>query len=97
MSMETYEALTAERAAEVPAEQPGGMRLLAEKEGVWAGMLADVLTQHHIPFVKESTLGAGLAIRTGALGERMRFFVPASCLPEAKELVDGLFAGEEAQ
>ena len=34
------------------------MCFLTEKEPVWAGMLADVLAQKGIPFVKESSLGA---------------------------------------
>lgn len=90
MSMETYEALT-ERPESVKAE---GMCFLTEKDPVWAGMLADVLQQHGIPFVKESSLGAGLAIRTGSLLETIRFFVPAACFAAAKELVDELFAGD---
>lgn len=91
MSMETYEALTAGR----PAEKQGGMRLLTEKDAVWAGMLADVLTQHNIPFAKESSIGAGMALRSGSLLETIRFFVPASHLAAAKEIVDELFAGEQ--
>ena len=94
MSMETYEALTEGPQAESAKKE--GMRFLTEKDSVWAGMLADVLKQHGIPFVKESSLGAGLAIRTGSLLETIRFFVPAACLASAKELVDELF-GEDAQ
>lgn len=94
MSMETYEALTNRTPAEPPAEKQDGMCFLAEKEAIWAGMLADVLKQHGIPFAKESSLGAGLAIKTGALGEVIRFFVPASRLAAAREIVDELFAGE---
>lgn len=92
MSMETYEALT-----EGPKEEntkTEGMCFLTEKEPVWAGMLADVLKQHDIPFVKESSLGAGLAIRTGPLLETIRFFVPTAYRTAAKELVDELFAGD---
>lgn len=87
MSMETYTALT-----ERPETK--GMGFLTEKDPVWAGMLADVLKQHNIPFVKESSMGAGLAIRSGSLLETIRFFVPAACLAAAKELVDELFAGD---
>ena len=94
MSMETYEALTA---APSPAGDPdrGEMRFLTEQPPVWAGMLADVLAQNRIPFIRESSLGAGLAIRTGSMGETIRFFVPQARLEAAKELVDGLFAGEQ--
>ena len=103
MSMETYEALTAAPdavpAAEAPAitgQKLGEMRFLTEKDAVWAGMLADVLTQHDIPFIKESSLGAGLRIRAGSFMETIRFFVPEGCLASAKELVEELFAEDEA-
>ena len=59
---------------------------------MWAGMLADVLQQHGVPFFKESSLGAGLAIKTGGLSERIRFFVPQSYLMDAKNLVEELFS-----
>lgn len=93
MSMETYETLTE---GYQESAKKAGMSFLTEKDPVWAGMLADVLNQHGIPFVKESSLGAGLAIRTGSLLETIRFFVPAACLASAKELVDELF-GEDVQ
>lgn len=98
MSMETYEALTAEPipvavsgSADVK-QKSGEMCFLTEKDVVWAGMLADVLTQNDIPFIKESSLGAGLRIRAGSFMETIRFFVPEGCLASAKELVDELFA-----
>lgn len=87
MSMKTYEALT-----EPPAAQQEGMCFLTEKSPIWAGMLADVLRQHDIPFVKESSLGAGLAIKTGSFAETIRFFVPAPRFAEARELVEELFS-----
>lgn len=93
MSMETYEALAAGR----PARKAEGMCLLTEKDTVWAGMLADVLRQHDIPFTRESSLGAGMALRAGPLLETIRFYVPASYLAAAKDLVDELFSGEGAE
>ena len=90
MSMEAYEALTA-----VPqAVQPEKMCYLTEQSPIWAGMLADVLQQNGIPFFKESSLGAGLAIKTGGLSESIRFFVPASRIDGARELVEELFSKE---
>lgn len=97
MSMETYEELTAGRGDKGAEKKPEGMCLLTEKDTVWAGMLADVLKQHGIPFAKESTLGAGMAIRAGSLLETIRFYVPASCLAAAVDIVDELFAGEESE
>ena len=52
MSIETYEALTA-----APAEKREGMCFLAEKDVIWAGVLADVLKQHQIPFARVSSVG----------------------------------------
>lgn len=92
MSMETYESLTEGPVGE--SAETEGMCFLTEKDPMWAGMLADVLKQHGIPFVKESSLGAGLAIKAGHLRETIRFFVPAASLAPAKELVDELFAGD---
>lgn len=96
MSMETYEALAAPSPPVPGPEEPQGeLRFLTEQSPIWAGMLADVLAQDRIPFLKESSMGAGLAIKTGSLMESIRFFVPASRLERARELVEGLFAGEE--
>ena len=93
MSMETYGA---------PLQPPppagtDGLCFLAEKDSVWAGMLADVLTQKGIPFVKESTLGAGMALRAGPLLDSMKFYVPRSRLEEAQNLVAELFDGDKLE
>ena len=88
MSMEAYEALT----AAPQAVQPEKMCYLTEQSPIWAGMLADVLHQHGIPFIQESSLGAGLALKTGSLSETIRFFVPASRLAAAEALTEELFA-----
>lgn len=93
MSMETYEALT-EGPQAAPDQKLGEMCFLTEQSPIWAGMLADVLGQHGVPFYQESSLGAGLAIKTGGLSERIRFFVPVSHHAAAKELVEELFAKE---
>ncbi|MCI9550439.1 MAG: hypothetical protein HFF25_02680 [Oscillospiraceae bacterium] len=91
MSMEAYEALT----AAPQAVQPEKMCYLTEQSPIWAGMLADVLQQNGIPFFKESSLGAGLAIKTGGLSESIRFFVPVSRIDGARELVEELFSKEK--
>lgn len=94
MSMETYERLTTPSAQACPAVSPEEVCFLTEQSPIWAGMLADVLRQHGVPYFKESSLGAGLAIKTGSLSESIRFFVPASQFPAAKELVQELFEKE---
>ena len=96
MSMEAYEALTAPPAPAAPAKGPEALCFLTEQSPIWAGMLADVLQQHGVPFFKESSLGAGLALKAGALSETIRFFVPAAHLAAAKMLVEELFEKEEA-
>ena len=65
---------------------------LTEQSPVWQGMLADVLKQNKIPFVTESSKGAGMAIRTGSLNETIRFMVPNDRLEAAKILVEELFS-----
>ncbi len=90
MSIETYESLMSISA--VP--QTEGMCLLTEQSPVWAGVLADVLTQNGIPFVKESSLGAGMALQAGPMLESFRFFVPRAQFDAAKDLSDSLFSGE---
>lgn len=94
MSMETYESLCESSVKERPAREAEGMCFLTEQSPIWAGMLADVLRQHDVPFVQESSLGAGLASKMGHLSETIRFFVPASYLTTASGLVEELFAKE---
>lgn len=94
MSMETYESLAAVPSMLPPSKQSGEMCFLTEQSPIWAGMLADVLQQHTIPFIRESSLGAGLALKAGSLTETIRFFVPTPYLSGAKALVEELFAKE---
>ena len=72
--------------------EPSDPCFLTEKEQIWSDMLADVLKQNGIPFMQENVLGAGLALKTGPLRERVRFYVLYSQLPEAADIVDGLFS-----
>ena len=69
---------------------------LVEKDFVWAGMLADVLRQEGVPFLKENVLGAGVTVRTGYMTARYRFYVRYEDLSRAQDIVEGLFAGEDA-
>jgi len=71
---------------------------LTEKDHIWSGMLEDVLKQHNIPVLTQSNIGAGMAIKTGPLFERIRFYVPFSWLEAARAIVDELFStGEDAE
>ncbi len=76
---------------------PDDLCFLTEKEMIWSGMLADVLKQNNIPFLQKNVLGAGLALRTGLLLERVRFYVFYRQLPEAEEIVEELFSSSGGQ
>ena len=75
--------------------EAGDLCFLVEKESLWSGMLADVLEQNGIPCMKKSSMGAGLAIRAGALFETFRFYVTYRDLEKARELVEELFSEKE--
>ncbi len=76
------------RCREATAEDPC---YLTEQGQPWAGMLADVLKQHEIPFLTSGRLGAGLAVRVGSMLESERFYVRFSDLARAGDIVDELF------
>lgn len=65
---------------------------LTEKEQLWSGVLADVLNQQKIPFVQKNVFGTGMAMKTGLMNERVRFYVFYGYLAEAKKIVDELFS-----
>lgn len=64
---------------------------LVEKDPMWGGMLADVLTQKGVPFLDKRNMGAGFALKVGPQRERYRFYVPYSQLPAAQSVVEELF------
>ena len=72
--------------------EPSDPCFLTEKEQIWSDLLADVLKQNGIPFMRENVLGAGLALKTGPLRERVRFYVLYGQMTEASDIVEGLFS-----
>ncbi len=68
---------------------------LAEEDYLRSGMLADVLQQHGIPFLKKEVMGAGMAIKVGPMLDRSRFYVPYEQLENARAVADDLFAVAE--
>lgn len=72
---------------------------LKETTSMWAGMLKDVLDQNGITCMEKSTLGAGLAVRTGAMFEMVRCYVRYEDLEKAREIERELFPenGEAAE
>lgn len=76
------------------APEDGDFCFLTERQALWAGLLADVLKQEGIPFVKESVQGAGLAAKIGPIAERIRFYVPYDRYAAAKELETAVFSAD---
>ena len=72
--------------------QPDDLCFVTEQEAVWSDMLADVLEQRKISFLQKRMLGAGLALETGPLREKVRFYVRFGQLAEANEAVEELFS-----
>ena len=77
--------------------EPDDICFLTEKEQIWAGMLAEVLTQNNIPFIQKNVMGAGMALRVGPMFERVRFYVYYRHLDKAKEIVEELFSSTGAE
>ena len=107
MSMDTYESLTEKRScADLPCQParpveqegpPEELCFLTEKDPMWGGTLAEALRRNGIPFFTKSTLGAGMALKTGPLLDSLRFYVPRSRLEAAQALVEELFGGNAAE
>ena len=75
--------------------EPDDLCFLTETEQLWSTMLADMLTQQEIPFIRKNVLGAGLALTTGLMRERVRFFVFFRHLDEAQSVVDAFTSADE--
>ena len=69
---------------------PEDICFLAEENSLQAGILEDLLRQEGIPALKKSTIGAGMAMKSGAIFERFRFYVRYEHLSRAKELLEEL-------
>lgn len=72
--------------------RPDDLHFVVETDYLWTSIFADLLTQHHIPYLTKSSLGAALAVQVGVVMDRVRFLVPYAHLAEAKQLSDDLFA-----
>lgn len=66
---------------------------LIEKDAMFAQMLMQVLENNGIPCAAQPVYGAGFTMRTG-VQERLRIFVPAGAMEQAKDLADILFSPE---
>ena len=75
--------------------KPDDVCFLTEQTLIYGGMLADVLTKNNIPFIKKNVLGAGITVRTGAMFERVRFYVFYQHFQRANDIVEELFSSSD--
>ena len=80
------------RSRRVREAREGDPCFLIEQNAVWSELLSDVLTQEKIPFLRKSSLGAGLTAEIGKMLETVRFLVPYEFLSQAREITEGLFS-----
>ncbi len=69
----------------------GDLCLLYSGGQIWADMACDILRQENVPFIREGTLGAAMAVLTGLSAETFNIFVPFSSLETARELTLAVF------
>ncbi len=70
---------------------PEDLCFLTEADPFFGGMLKDILGQNGIPALGSSTIGAGMAMRAGAMFERIKYFVRYEHLEKAKGIAEELF------
>ncbi len=68
--------------------QPEDICFLAEVNSLQAGITEDLLRQEGIPAVQRSTIGAGMAMKAGAIFERFRFYVRYEHLEKARAILE---------
>ena len=70
---------------------------LTEQPQLWGDMLKDVLRQNDIPTFTQNVLGAGMAMKAGALSERIKFYVPFSHYEKASQIVEEILSSTDSQ
>lgn len=58
---------------------------------LWGDTVEDLLNQSSIPHLRKSTLGAGMVMKAGSFLDEIKFYVRYEDLPQAQEVVSGLF------
>ena len=74
---------------------PEDICFLTDADPISAGMLKAALDQQSIPSLSNSSIGAGLAMRAGAMFERVRLYVRYDDLYKAKEIAEILLSADE--
>lgn len=70
---------------------------LTEQQQPWSDVLKDILEQNCIPFFTQNVLGAGMAMKAGALSERIKFYMPFSHYEKASQIVEEILSGTDNQ
>lgn len=66
--------------------RPDDQVLLFKGDSIQTGILASMLTDAHLPFLREGRLGAGLATWAGEMLEYYSVYVPCALYEKAGEL-----------
>ncbi|MEG0593216.1 MAG: hypothetical protein RR512_07850 [Coprobacillus sp.] len=64
---------------------------LIEKEMIWSEMLKEVLDNHGIPYICESSNGAAMGLNMGVALEHYQIFVPYNCYQKARGITEEMF------
>ncbi len=80
----------------IRAARPDDVCYLGEFAPIQAGILKDMLDQSGIPALGASTIGAGMAVRTGPMFEKIELYVRCEHLARAGEIKEALLAPADA-
>ncbi len=83
---ELMEAPCARRRHETREPQPEDQVLLFRGDSIQAGILAAMLNEEGLPFLREGRLGAGIATWAGEMLETYSLYVPYALYDRANEL-----------
>lgn len=67
---------------------------LTDRDRIWGGVLEDCLRQNGVPYLTESSIGAGMTGKLGIAADSIRFYVRYAYYHQAKALEEELFSAE---
>jgi len=71
---------------------PNDICFLCEKQIMWGEMLQEALKNNGIPVTLKKKMGIGMALKVGPLFERVKIYVPFSCLQDSMIIANELFS-----
>jgi len=71
---------------------PDDLCFLCEKQITWVEMLQETLKNNGIPVIIKKRMGIGMALKVGPLLERVKIYVPFSCLQDSRIIANELFS-----